>query len=100
MLKRKGETRDLFYFETAMKLYLSSYKIGKEVEMLKILTSKNKRTALIPNALDFATDLEKRSKSLQSDIDELQAAGLEPELLDLRDYFGKTEELKKKIEHF
>ena len=38
-----------------MKYYLSSYKIGNEIEKLKDLIPSNKRTAYISNALDFST---------------------------------------------
>lgn len=86
-----------------MKFYLSSYKLGQEVESLKkMVPVKNKKTAYIPNALDFSDDLERRKKSEQSDIDDLKKLdlGLEIEVVDLRNYFDKQSELEKKISEF
>lgn len=84
-----------------MKFYLSSYKIGNETEKLKaLIPTNNKKTAYISNALDFSTDIERRKQSEQSDIEQLKPFGLDIELLDLRDYFGKKVELEKKIVEF
>jgi dipeptidase E len=81
-----------------MKLYLSSYKVGKETAKLLEMLNGKKKIGYIPNAMDFATDLERRNKSEQGDIQELNSIGLEIERIDLRDYFGKELELKKKLE--
>jgi len=80
-----------------MKFYLSSYKLGNEVNVLKALIPTNKKTAFISNALDFSSDLERRKKSEQSDIDDLTSLGLDVELVDLREYFGRQDELEKKL---
>lgn len=60
----------------------------------------NKKVALISNALDFSTDLERRKKSTQTELKDLKSIGLEPESLDLRDYFGKKAALKEKLNEF
>ena len=83
-----------------MQFYLSSYKLGNSVKKLKKLLPKNKRTAYIPNALDFSDDLERRQKSTQADIQELQEIGLEVQILDLRDYFGRETKLYNKLGEF
>lgn len=83
-----------------MKLYLSSYKIGDEGQKLAEMVSGEKRIALISNALDCYSDLERRKKSEQEEIDELTSLGLKPELVDLREYFGKKDELQSKLESF
>jgi dipeptidase E len=86
-----------------MKLYLSSYKLGNEIDKLKeLLSSGNKKIAYISNALDFSDDLERRKKSEQSDIEQLNGLGIDLniELVDLREYFGKQGELKEKILEF
>ena len=82
-----------------MKFYLSSYKIGNEVEKLKRLIPKdNNRFGYIPNALDFSgADPERRKKHIQDDMDALRKIGVEPELLDLKEYFFKKSELGKKM---
>lgn len=80
-----------------MKLYLSSYKVGNETtSLLKMLNGK-KKIGYIPNALDFATDLDRKEKSEQGDIQELNLLGLETERIDLKEYFGKEAELRKKV---
>ncbi|MEI6513953.1 MAG: Type 1 glutamine amidotransferase-like domain-containing protein [bacterium] len=83
-----------------MKFYLSSYKLGNEIDTLKSLIPTNKKTAFISNALDFSNDLERRKKSEQSDIDDLVGVGLDVELVDLRHYFDHQNELEKKLNEF
>lgn len=83
-----------------MKFYLSSYKLGNEIDTLKTLILNNKKTAFISNALDFSSDLERRKKSEQSDIDDLIGVGLDVELVDLRDYFDHQDDLEKKLSEF
>lgn len=83
-----------------MKFYLSSYKLGKEIDALKALIPTNKKTAFISNALDFSSDLERRKKSEQSDIDDLAGVGLNVELVDLKEYFGRQNELEKKLNEY
>tara|TARA_Y100000310_G_scaffold39318_1_gene36913 strand:- start:240 stop:854 length:615 start_codon:yes stop_codon:yes gene_type:complete len=83
-----------------MRFYLSSYKLGNKTNELKKLIPKNNKTAYIPNALDYSTDLERRRKGEAFDIKELTKVGLDVELLDLRNYFGKSNELKNKLKSF
>lgn len=81
-----------------MRFYLSSYKLGNEVDKLReLIPAKNKKTAFISNALDFSNDFERRKKSEQSDIDDLTGLGLDVELVDLRNYFGRQDKLEKKL---
>jgi len=84
-----------------MKLYLSSYKLGNRPnELVNLLGDRKKIIAYIPNALDFATDLERRKQSINSDIDELKAIGITVEELDLRLYFNKTAELSAQLSKY
>lgn len=81
-----------------MKLYLSSYKRGDEPERLVGLFSENKIVGYIPNALDFTgADPERRMKHIESDMQGLSDIGLQPELLDLKEYFSKPSALSEKI---
>ncbi len=87
-----------------MKLYLSSFKVGNQKEKLVDMVGKRK-IALIPNAIDFKSDdptvnPRTRSISLNDDIRELESLGIEYEVLDLRNYFGKKEELEAKLKEF
>jgi len=83
-----------------MKLYLSSYKIGDNPQLLAGLIANNKKIAIIPNALDVYTDVARREASLEREKNSLIQIGLNPDLLDLRNYFGKPEELKIKINEY
>src|SRR3989338_7730150 len=81
-----------------MKYYLSSYRLRNGTEKLRALDVKGK-IGYIPNARYYTgADLEKKAARITNDIDSLRELGLGVELVDLRDYFGKQEELKKKLE--
>ena len=82
-----------------MRLFLSSYKLGSKPNELPALVGDNKRTAIIMNAQDAKT-LESRAERLQQEIDALTALGLRPEELDLRQYFGKSADLKEIMKDF
>lgn len=83
-----------------MKLYLSSYKISNESEKFVSLFSANKTVGYIPNAIDFTkVDLKRRKEHIEKDVAGLSDIGLEVELLDLKNYFGKEKDLKKKIKN-
>jgi dipeptidase E len=81
-----------------MKFYLSSFKIGNQGKKLKSLV-KNKKIGYIPNALDFTGANSEKINELNSiSINELNQLGLEPEILDLKDYFGIPEKLYLKLD--
>jgi dipeptidase E len=66
-----------------MRLYLSSFRVGSHPQRLLQLLGERRRTALIPNALDGVSE-EDRGPSLQRDVGELEALGLDVTLVDLR----------------
>jgi dipeptidase E len=66
-----------------VRLYLSSFRVGSNPQRLLQLLGLNRRTALIPNALDGLPSTE-RASGLRGDIAELDAAGLDVTLVDLR----------------
>ncbi|MBN2142323.1 Type 1 glutamine amidotransferase-like domain-containing protein [Candidatus Woesearchaeota archaeon] len=81
-----------------MKFYLSSYKIGNKGPDLVRLLGKNKHIGYIPNACDYTNaNLEKKNAGEKADMESLEMLGLEVEYLDLKVYFGKTDELREKI---
>lgn len=82
-----------------MKWYLSSFKIGNEPEKLKNLLSVNKKAVYISNGFDFARP-ESQKKHRDWDVKDLEGIGLSVESLDLRDYFGKLDQLRQKIKEF
>lgn len=77
-----------------MKLYLSSYKFGNHPEKLTELAGSNKKVAVIMNAVDFG-DKERQHNGLLTQIEKLKELGFDAEGLDLRNYFGKKDELKE-----
>lgn len=81
-----------------MKFYLSSYKVGNESGKLRKLSGK--KLAYISNALDFSNDSERRKISEEKDYADLHKLGFSIEKIDLRKYFGKKEDLKKKLQSF
>lgn len=81
-----------------MKYYLSSYKFGNDPAKLPALFGENKRIGLIPNAIDFSSDLEKVETSRVEQIQALRDLGLEPVLLDLKAYFENPEQLEETMQ--
>ena len=82
-----------------MRLFLSSYGLGNKPEELLLLVGSNKRVAVIANALDAKTP-EARAERLHREIAALSVLGLRPQELDLRQYFGKPDELKEAVKSF
>lgn len=84
-----------------MKYYLSSLKIGNSKEkLLQITESGNKNVAYINNALDFATDLVRRNKSDELDIEDIISLGFNVSILDLKQYFNKENELEETLKQY
>lgn len=70
-----------------VRLYLSSFRVGNSPDALVGLLGEGRRTAVIANACDsFPRDA--RIESTRQEMERLAAIGLQPEELDLRDYFG------------
>ena len=84
-----------------MKLYLSSYKVGNETEELKKwIADHDNKIVIIANAKDQYTDKERVEKGTLADIEQLSELGFDVSRLDLKDYFGKTEDLKTYLQQF
>lgn len=82
-----------------MRLFLASYHIGNQPEKFTALFRENKKTAIITNAGDVYS-AESKAEKLPEYIKELKSVGIEGENLDLRDYVGKTEELKEELSQY
>jgi len=83
-----------------VKLYLSSFHLGKEPSRLSALPARNKRVAIIRNALDMYTDAEGLNAGLERESADLEALGLLPEPLDLREFFGRENVLNEIVDGF
>jgi len=80
-----------------MKYYLSSFEIGQEGKKLTSLCPHGK-IGYIPNARDFISiNLERRENRNKKDMSLLNDLGLMVALIDLRDYFGRQDALRKKL---
>ena len=83
-----------------MKLYLSSYRIGNCGFELASSVNGDKRIAVIRNALDFSSDEQRLSEGREREFERLSSLGLSPEELDLREFFGKSDQLRSIISRF
>lgn len=83
-----------------MKFYLSSYKLGRETDIIKDYVQEiHSPIGYIPNALDFTgADTARRQAHIRADMDDLKQYGAQVELLDLRDYFADRSKLKEKLD--
>jgi len=81
-------------------MYLSSYRLGDNPEKLVALMGENKKIAVVPNALDFSNEIDRRNAGVQREIDDLNNLGLQAEEVDLRGYFHKPDELEQKLNEF
>jgi len=79
-----------------MRLFLSSQNLGNYPEKLAELAGTNRKVAYIGNAKDHWEPDVKTAKEEEHKA-ELAAAGLDAEIIDLRNYFGKPAELEKTI---
>jgi len=87
--------------ENKMLLYLSSYKLGNEIEVLKNwIKNHENRIILIANSRDWSPESAEKEASIERDSLSLQQLGFEVKRLDLRQYFGKEEQLKKDLEGY
>lgn len=82
-----------------MKLYLSSFHLGDNPIQLSELFSTNKKIAIIPNAKENLDTLLKEQR-MQSELKSLQKIGLQPEIKDLKEFFGNSEKLQEALNTF
>lgn len=83
-----------------MKYYLSSFKIGNDIDKLKSLIPPNKRCAYIPNALDMVEDPKWLAEFTGQDVADLAGVGLNVERFDLRNYFNNQDQLSEDIRQY
>src|SRR5262245_28728630 len=74
-----------------MRLYLSSFDVGDRPEQLLTLAGSARKVAIILNALD--NNLDARPASFKDQTDKLTGLGFSVQELDLRNYFGASDEL-------
>ncbi|WP_433734744.1 Type 1 glutamine amidotransferase-like domain-containing protein [Nocardia sp. CA-129566] len=75
-----------------MRLFLSSYRFGAHYDRLAALVGEPGRVAVIPNACDAWPAA--WASAVTSDVTPLRRLGYAPEVLDLRDFIGRTTDLE------
>lgn len=80
-----------------MRLFLASYRFGADPGRYVALTGGPGRVAVIANAAD-AWPARARESAVVSDSVPLRSLGYHPEEVDLRDYVGATESLRRRLE--
>jgi dipeptidase E len=81
-----------------MKLYLSSFKFGQEIDKLQSMLSPGSKIGHINNSRDWTTaDPEIRRNYQLEEIEQLNKLGFKAEPLDLQNYFHKESELRIKL---
>lgn len=82
-----------------MKLYLSSYQYGDEFEKYLEMVGEGGNVAVIDNSRDGFDETRKDART-QECIEHLGSLGLDASKLDLRNYFGKKDELANVLSGF
>lgn len=77
-----------------MKLYLSSYRVGnKKEELINWIKENGNHIFVIPNAVDVFPDGERKTNGIFDKCKDLEELGFCTEILDLRNFFGKKQEM-------
>lgn len=77
-----------------MKLYLSSYRVGDSPEeLVKWRQENGSKIFVIPNAVDMFPDGERKINGINDKCKDLEELGFKPQILDLRDFFNKKQDL-------
>ena len=82
-----------------MRLYLASHNLGPYANELLKLIGEGRKALFIENARDYYPD-EKRANDLREKLAMLSKLGFEVEELNLRNYFGKPNELRDFIDSY
>ena len=79
-----------------MQLYLSSYRLGRDISFLKKwIKEKGNQILVVPNAVDYNDDSDTKTAKIIDKCKDLELIGFKTEILDLRNYFGKKAELNR-----
>ena len=83
-----------------MKIYASSFRLCADPNRLRNLFSDSTRVAVISNALDFSSDVARRNRGVAGELAALTELGLQPEPIDLRDFFGDPGATRRRLQDF
>ena len=82
-----------------MRLYLASQNLGPFTDELLKLVGAGRKALFIENARDYYPD-ERRANDLKEKLGMLSELGFEVEELNLRNYFGKSDELREYLQAY
>jgi dipeptidase E len=82
-----------------MRLYLSSFRLGGHPERLVELAGRRRRVAVIANAMDDQP-AEQRAAGVEREVSVLAQLALDPEEVDLREYFERPGEIAGALRTF
>src|SRR5579884_770059 len=82
-----------------MRLYLSSFRMGNQPQELLSLAYDGRRVGIIANAID-GHDQHTREEGVALDVDNLSKLGFDAEEVDLRQYFGRSQQLAQTLTQF
>lgn len=82
----------------AMRLFLASYQFGAHYDRFAALIGEPGPVAVIPNACDAFADA--RQTAVGIDLTMLQRLGFRPDVLDLQDFVGRPEALRRALRRF
>lgn len=80
-----------------MRLFLSSQGFGNHADRLLKMMGHNKKVLFVDNAKDYLADSERTAHVAKKRL-EFEHVGLQFEELDLRDYFGKKNDLAQRLD--
>ena len=83
-----------------MKLFLASQDLGDFADVLNDMVGGNKRALIISNARDYYHDAATISSATEKTVNRLENMGFVVEVLDLKKYFNKTQELQDFVAKF
>lgn len=80
---------------------MSSYKLGYNTDDLKDFAQNvDNKMVLIPNALDVFPDGARKDATIQGLVNYLQEIGFVVDVVSLKDYFGKSQELNEDLKNY
>lgn len=87
------------WYHFSMRLYLASHNLSPYSNELLKLVGEGKRALYIENARDYYP-AERRASDLKEKLDMLFQLGFDVKELDLREYFGKSSDLREFIDSY
>ena len=82
-----------------MRLFLASSELGNHAHRLRQLSGSNRRVLIVRNARDYRTE-DYAANVLGDKMALFTQAGFDPQVIDLRLFFGRADELESYLEQY